>query len=65
MTQDEELDEKTPDTATTYERAKPAKASPSGKLDLPKPPPPHTQDELQKQNKAPLDPAAAKRAEQP
>ncbi|HEX8324512.1 MAG TPA: hypothetical protein VF595_11445 [Tepidisphaeraceae bacterium] len=35
-----------PDTATSYERAKPEEESPSKALDLPKPPASHQQDEL-------------------
>ncbi len=45
--------EKVPDPATTYERAKPAKESVSGKLDAPKTRDAENQDELQKQNKSP------------
>lgn len=35
-----------PDTATTYERAKPEKESPGRTLDQPPTAPPHQQDEL-------------------
>lgn len=45
--------EKVPDPATTYERAKPAKESVSGRLDAPKTRDAENQDELQKQNKSP------------
>jgi hypothetical protein len=45
--------EKLPDTARTYERAKPEKESPSGQLDAPKPPPSTEHDHLQNQNPKP------------
>ena len=48
-----ESDAPVPDTATSYERAKPHKESPGGKLDQPKAPQQKEQDHLQEQNSAP------------
>lgn len=47
-----------PDTATTYERAKPEKESPSRQLTNPPSAPPHQQDELARN----ADPASPKKA---
>lgn len=48
-----------PDPATVYERAKPKKESPSGKLGLPTPPKQEREDQHQMQNQEPRDPKAS------
>ena len=55
MTQNTNQPAQAPDTATTYERAKPEKESPTGQLDTPTPPPQKEHDHLQNQNPAPRD----------